>query len=186
MNWKVGSLIVLDLLFGAEESLVSGYARPCRSIDRYDAIILHHAQRRGLNPRFVKAIIAAESEFKPRARSPRGARGLMQLMPRTAAQLGTPPHRLIEPEANIAAGTAYLDALFKETRARYGLRATRLCDAPAWVQRRVAAGYNGGWRCLYRKQWPPETRRYVRNVGRLSRSPVSALSHVDAPPSRAS
>ncbi|MFC1680156.1 transglycosylase SLT domain-containing protein, partial [Elusimicrobiota bacterium] len=52
--------------------------------DRYDEIILKYAELHDLDPRLLKSIMSAESEFNHKARSPAGARGLMQLMPRTA------------------------------------------------------------------------------------------------------
>lgn len=74
-----------------------------------DAVIREASLRRQLDPDFVNAVIRAESNFHPRAVSPKGAQGLMQLMPGTAAKLGvTDP---FDPRANVEAGTAYLSDL---------------------------------------------------------------------------
>ena len=58
---------------------------PRRERTAYDDAIAEHASRNALNPDFVRAVIQAESGFNPRAVSPKGAMGLMQLMPGTAA-----------------------------------------------------------------------------------------------------
>ncbi|MCA9664062.1 MAG: lytic transglycosylase domain-containing protein [Myxococcales bacterium] len=78
------------------------------------------AAQRGLAPSLVLGVIEVESSFNPRARSHAGARGLMQLMPRTAAsiarRLGWRDHDPYDPEFNIAAGTYYLAWLVKHFR----------------------------------------------------------------------
>lgn len=69
------------------------------------------ARKYGLPPAFVRAVVAAESGYHPGAVSPKGAIGLMQLMPGTARELGANPHI---PEQNVDAGTRYLrDLLVK-------------------------------------------------------------------------
>ena len=74
-----------------------------------DAIILREATRHAVRPELVRAVIQVESGFNPRARSPKGAMGLMQLMPTTAAGLHvTNPY---DPEQNIRGGVAYLRRL---------------------------------------------------------------------------
>ena len=62
-----------------------------------------------LDPDFVSSVISAESNFKTHAVSKKGAQGLMQLMPSTAAQLGVADP--FDPKANVEAGTAHLSAL---------------------------------------------------------------------------
>ena len=135
--------------------------------DRYDEIIARHSKRHRLDPRLVKAIIAVESSFCQRARSPKGARGLMQLMPDTAREMGVSPARLSEPEENIRAGTAYLATLLNAAARRYRLKGARWDQAPDWVRRRVIAAYNFGPRAFGPGRHPPETRRYVRDVMKL-------------------
>src|SRR4051812_47631178 len=72
----------------------------------YDDLIAAHATAHDLSPEFVRAVIQAESAFNPRARSAKGAMGLMQLMPETAAVY----HVLdaYNPGENIRAGVSYL------------------------------------------------------------------------------
>lgn len=78
----------------------------------YDHIIMHAASGHGLDPALVKAVIKCESRFDPSAQSPRGAQGLMQLMPGTQAMLGV--SNPFDPQHNVAAGTRYL-AMLKQT-----------------------------------------------------------------------
>lgn len=132
--------------------------------DRFDALILEASLKHGLEPRLVKAIIAAESEFSPQALSPRGARGLMQVMPATANELGIPGHRLHEPDYGIAAGTAYLKVLYKTAWKKYRLKGVEYKDAPLWVTERIIASYNAGPRALTRNSFVSQTKNYVRKV----------------------
>jgi soluble lytic murein transglycosylase-like protein len=74
-----------------------------------DQLIREASARRQLDPDFVNSVIKAESNFKIRAVSPKGAQGLMQLMPGTAAQLGV--NDPFDPRANVEAGTTYLSNL---------------------------------------------------------------------------
>ena len=75
----------------------------------YDPIIQNAAIRFGVDARLVKAVIQVESAYQPRARSAKGAMGLMQLMPETARlyQASNP----YDPRSNIEAGTRYLKTL---------------------------------------------------------------------------
>ena len=80
-----------------------------RSPRRYDDLIRQHAGQHGLSPDLVRAVIQAESNFNRYAISPKGAMGLMQLMPATARELGVddPFH----PDENIRGGVSYLAGL---------------------------------------------------------------------------
>ena len=133
--------------------------------DRYDELILKYARANRLDARLLKSIIAAESEFALAAVSPRGARGLMQVMPRTAEEVGVPRERLSDPEFNIAAGAAYLALLFAAAWRRYKLKGVRYHEAPLWLKQRIIAAYNAGPRFLFREHgWYRQTRDYVRKV----------------------
>ncbi len=101
---------------------------------------------------FVSSIVRAESNFDPNALSPRGAVGLMQLMPETAQEYGADPHIV---EQNIDAGTRYLRWLVD----RYHRKSDGL--------RRAIAAYNAGPAMVDRYRGVPpfrETRVYVARV----------------------
>jgi hypothetical protein len=70
-------------------------------------LIAGAAARHEIDPDFVASVVKAESRFNPAAVSPKGARGLMQLMPGTAASLGV--GNAFDPASNVEGGTALLD-----------------------------------------------------------------------------
>lgn len=78
----------------------------------FDPIIESAATRHDVDARIVKAVIQVESAFQPRARSSKGAMGLMQLMPKTARQYKA--RNPYDPASNIEAGTKYLKRLLNE------------------------------------------------------------------------
>jgi soluble lytic murein transglycosylase len=77
---------------------------------QYDDIIQRTALENGLDPALIKAVIKVESNFNPRAVSPKGALGLMQLLPVTAKRFGVSD--CFDPAENIRGGTRYLRYLF--------------------------------------------------------------------------
>jgi soluble lytic murein transglycosylase-like protein len=119
--------------------------------ERYEPYVLEHSTRHSLNPELVRAVIQVESGYNPRARSPKGAMGLMQLMPETARMLGV--QRPYDPEQNIRGGTRYLRLLLDKYDGDVTL---------------ALAAYNAGSGAVdrYGKRIPPyrETRDYVRKV----------------------
>jgi soluble lytic murein transglycosylase-like protein len=78
---------------------------------RFEPLVRQAARQRHLDPRFVDAVIRAESDWNPRAISPKGAEGLMQLIPATSRRLGI--QDAFDPAENIRAGAAYLADLLK-------------------------------------------------------------------------
>jgi soluble lytic murein transglycosylase-like protein len=108
------------------------------------------ARRYGLPPALVLAVVAVESGFRPAAVSPKGAQGLMQLMPGTAAALGV--RDAANPEQNLDGGVRHLEALLR----LYGGDLVR-----------ALAAYNAGQGAVARHGGVPpyrETRDYVRKV----------------------
>ena len=126
----------------------SSRRRPPR-VSRYDRLISRLGQSHEVPPALVKAVIAAESNFNPRAVSKKGAQGLMQLMPQTARELGV--ENAFEPEQNVSGGTRYL----RQMLTRYG-------DVS-----RALAAYNAGPEAVDRYRGIPpyqETQAYVDRV----------------------
>ena len=114
------------------------------------AMAIAAARRHSLDPDLVQAVVAVESGFRPDAVSPKGAQGLMQLMPYTARALGVKDS--FDPAANLEGGTRYLRALI----ARYNGDVTR-----------ALAAYNAGEGAVARHGGVPpypETMAYVRKV----------------------
>lgn len=115
----------------------------------YDAVIVRAARRHGVPAALIKAVVATESNFDPGAVSPKGAQGLMQLMPQTTVFVGVA--NPFGAEENVSGGTRYLRWLID----RYG----------DW--RRALAAYNAGPSSVDRYRGVPpyrETRAYVRRV----------------------
>jgi soluble lytic murein transglycosylase-like protein len=80
-----------------------------QKVSDYDALIESSAREHAVDPRLVKSVMLVESGFNPAAISRKGARGLMQLMPATAAEHGVSD--IHDPKQNIAGGTRYLSRL---------------------------------------------------------------------------
>lgn len=76
-----------------------------------DTLVEHYAKKHALDPNLVKAVMKAESNFDPDCISSAGARGLMQVMPATAAEMEI--YDLFDPSQNIAAGSRYLSQMYK-------------------------------------------------------------------------
>ncbi|MFI5350562.1 MAG: lytic transglycosylase domain-containing protein [Elusimicrobiota bacterium] len=143
--------------------------------DRYDELIIKYARLFHLDARFLKSIMAAESEFDAKAVSPSGARGLMQVMPTTSEQMGVAAGRLNDPESGIKAGAAYIQELFKTAWRLFHLKGVRYTDVPHWVMQRVIAAYHAGPKFLTRSHWFSSTRSYVRKVVLFYQSKVTDL-----------
>jgi soluble lytic murein transglycosylase-like protein len=130
---------------------------------RYDDLIDEHARMNGVRTDLVRAVVQVESAFNPNARSPKGAMGLMQLMPATARQYGVDnPYNPVE---NVRAGVRYLRGLL---------------DRFADNEELALAAYNAGPGAVdkYRGTVPPyrETRNYVAQINQMSARPVTIHS----------
>jgi hypothetical protein len=117
---------------------------------QYDRLIEENATAHGVSPHLVKAVIQQESAFNPNARSNKGAMGLMQLMPGTAAELGvSDPYN---PSENIRGGVAYLKGLLVKFEHNVQL---------------ALAAYNAGPTAVTKYGTVPpyrETRDYVKRI----------------------
>lgn len=160
-SWRdaEGRLVLSDRPLGSvartyavREAALVRSTRPVAARDavRYDDLISLHSARNGIRADLVRAIIQTESAFNPFARSLKGALGLMQLMPHTAAELGV--MNPYDPAQNIGGGVSYLRRLLD----RYGNN-----------EELALAAYNAGPRAVDRYgSIPPyrETRNYVAKV----------------------
>jgi soluble lytic murein transglycosylase-like protein len=121
----------------------------------YDPLIRQHASWQNIRAELVRAVIQVESAFNPRAVSPKGAMGLMQLMPATAARFGVIDP--FNPAENIRAGVHYLRTLLDKYNDNEQL---------------ALAAYNAGPRAVdkYGSKIPPykETQRYVQRITNLN------------------
>ncbi|HEY2974411.1 MAG TPA: lytic transglycosylase domain-containing protein [Pyrinomonadaceae bacterium] len=118
---------------------------------KIDSFIKQSGAKYGVDPYLIFCVMEQESHFNARALSPKGARGLMQLMPGTSARFGV--RRPSDPAQNIAGGTRYLKQLIKQFDGRIDL---------------VLASYNAGEGAVMKfgRKVPPyrETRDYVKRI----------------------
>ena len=124
-----------------------------RNVSKYDEYIREASKRFNIPMPLIRAVVAVESNFDPTAVSHAGAQGLMQLMPKTAEEMGVDDP--FDPRKNILGGTRYLRML------------ANAFDGDLVL---TLAGYNAGHRAVSRyMDIPPftETQRYVRRVLRL-------------------
>ncbi len=121
----------------------------------YDDLIVAHARANNVRPDLIRAVVTVESAFNPYARSPKGALGLMQLMPATARQFNV--SNPFDPEQNIRAGSSYL---------------RQLLDRYDGNEELALAAYNAGPGAVdkYGQTIPPyrETRHYVSKVSEIA------------------
>ena len=137
---------------------------------QYEALVEKHAALQRLDKNIVWAVMGRESSGNRYALSNKNARGLLQVIPPTAARMGVNPKYLYDPEQNIIAGTRYLRFLCNHFPDRSSIHGCNL-DL-------VLAGYNAGEGAVRKYGGIPpyrETQHYVRNVkaryARLSGNP---------------
>lgn len=120
--------------------------------DDYSNIVVPLSKKHGLDWRLVTAIMAAESSFNPCAVSPKGAMGLMQIMPAVAEDFEVNPKQAFNPNENIRAGVLLLKRLNKKYKGNLKLTVAAYNAGPGNVER-------------YKGIPPfPETQNYVKRV----------------------
>jgi hypothetical protein len=126
---------------------------PLSDTTPYQKIIRAAAQRYGMDADLIHCVIAVESNFNPKAVSRKNARGLMQLVPETAAQFGV--KNVFDPQENIDAGTRYLRELLTKYHENLTLALAAYNAGPQRVDR-------------YGRQVPPylETMKYVQRIAK--------------------
>jgi soluble lytic murein transglycosylase-like protein len=163
------SLVKPTLLFADQPVSISGNASSLRGYTtgsaQVDSYLIDSGARNGVDPLLLYSVMHQESSFKSHALSPKGARGLMQLMPGTAARFGVTS--IFDPRQNIEGGARYLRFLLDRFDGNVNL---------------ALAGYNAGEGAVEKYGWqiPPyaETQEYVRRISRrysLIQDPNSAL-----------
>src|SRR5205807_4371408 len=143
-------------------SPLHGFTTGSAQVDGY---LIDAGTRNGIDPLLLYSIMHQESSFKSHAISPKGARGLMQLMPGTAMRFGVT--NIFDPKQNIEGGARYVSFLLDRFDGDVNL---------------TLAGYNAGEGAVEKYGWqvPPyaETQEYVRRISRrysLLRDPNAAL-----------
>ena len=159
------TLSIYDSSAGAsvsKSSALRGYTTGNAQVDEY---LINSGTNNGVDPLLLYSIMHQESSFKSHAISPKGARGLMQLMPFTAMRYGVT--NIFDPRQNIEGGARYIRFLLDHFDGDVDL---------------VLAGYNAGEGAVEKYGWriPPysETQEYVRRISRryaLLRDPNAAL-----------
>jgi hypothetical protein len=134
----------------------------------YDDLIVEHSELNGVRTDLVRAVVQVESAYNPNARSPKGAKGLMQLMPATALRFGVA--NPFNPAENVRAGVAYLRQLLN----RYGNN-----------EKLALAAYNAGPGAVdkYGESVPPyrETQNYVSRINKIAGARVASAAPRPAP-----
>jgi soluble lytic murein transglycosylase-like protein len=153
MTGGVAEVPATEVLGIEPQEIFGPLPQPVSSNTPFNEIIRQAASRYGVDADLIHCLIAVESNFNPKAVSPKNARGLMQIMPKTAAHLGV--KNIFDPGENVEAGTRYL----REMLAKYHNDLTL-----------ALAAYNAGPEQVdrYGHRVPPypETRLYVQRISR--------------------
>jgi soluble lytic murein transglycosylase-like protein len=167
-----GSLVLTNVPDRADLRTYNGHGPlpVTRSGEEFRELIYQTAVKHGIHPELVFAVAAVESNFNSRAVSEKGAQGLMQLMPDTAARFGVADP--FNPADNVLGGVRYM---------RY------LLDLFNGDSRLALAAYNAGENAvLATRSVPPypETRRYVAKILKMfgARKPLLTAAPPKSPP----
>jgi soluble lytic murein transglycosylase-like protein len=151
-NWA-GKIVEGEKLFHqAREARfhMSAGPGPSGKLQQYEPFIMRAAQIHAVDPGLIRSVIMAESKGNPRAVSPKGAMGLMQLMPGTASDMGV--KNPYDPEQNIMGGTKYLRQMLSKFNGD--------------VSKAVTAYHSGPEPVMKGEQPGPKTAKYVNEVMR--------------------
>lgn len=146
--------VPVDDIVGIEpEEIFELIQEPLSDKTPFQKVIRAAAERYGVDADLIHCVVAVESNFDPKAVSPKNARGLMQLLPQTAAHFGVKD--VFDPEENVNAGTRYLRELLGKYRNNLTL---------------ALAAYNAGPERVdqYGRCVPPylETMKYVQRIAK--------------------
>lgn len=151
---EVNELLRRDSARSASPAQIVSYSRGASfTQQQVDAAIEQAAARHNVDASLVRAVIKVESNFNPNAVSPKGAMGLMQLMPQTARQLNV--SNPFDPQQNVDAGVRHLK---------------RLMESYGGDVRLTLAAYNAGAGAVARSAGVPhfaETQNYVKRISEL-------------------
>ena len=125
------------------------FSGPAGERETYESLIQEAARRYKVPANLIRAVIRVESNFRPHAVSHAGAKGLMQLMPKTAASMGV--SELFDPRQNILGGSRYLRVLINQFKGDAKLALAAYHAGPGIVSSRGGIPYKA-------------TERYVRSV----------------------
>jgi soluble lytic murein transglycosylase-like protein len=149
----VAEVPIQDIVAIEPEEIFTPSTEPLTEKTPFQKLIHDAATRYNLDPNLIHSVISIESNFNPKAVSPKNARGLMQLMPRTAELMGVKD--AFDPGQNIDGGTHYLSDMLK----KYGNDVTL-----------ALAAYNAGPDSVdkYGRRVPPylETMKYVQRIAK--------------------
>ncbi len=149
MNKNVRGMLPVPLASKIQHSCQNNDETPTQPKGHINEIIDHAADRFNVDPDLIRGVIKAESNFNSHSTSPKGAKGLMQLMPATARDLGVKdPY---DPYENVMGGTRYLKGLLD----RYGGDIDRALAAYNWGMGNVEK---------YPGRLPRETRTYISRI----------------------
>lgn len=153
MKGGVAEVPVDDIVGIEPEEIFEPITEPLTDKTPFQKIIRAASQRYGVDADLIHCVIAVESNFNPKAVSRKNARGLMQLIPQTAAQLGV--KNVFDPQENVDGGTRYLRDLLVKYRSNLTL---------------ALAAYNAGPERVdqFGRRVPPylETMKYVQRIAR--------------------
>ena len=162
---REGTAPVLSYAVPKTDAVRATRSAPAGQGRLYDEVIVEHSKMHNIRPDLVRAVVQVESAFNPYAVSPKGAQGLMQLMPATARALGV--SNPFNPLDNIRGGVRYL---------------RQLLDRFDNDEVLALAAYNAGPEAVakYGQKVPPyrETRNYVTKVNEIAGAPSKPAAQI--------